>query len=198
MLIALCARWVDLPLALWIDRNLSRHLAHLRHANIPDLLLLVVVVLTGWSWLEYLYFMRRKVHDWRQVFFRMVGTVIPVTFVLKEVLKWIFGRTNPRVWLSHPSQGDFHWFAGGGGFESFPSGHMLVFTPLFMALWQFLPRYRVLSGIAWSCLAAALVFTEYHYLGDVIAGAWLGAVTYAVLGRPFAQPPIMESPQSPA
>jgi membrane-associated phospholipid phosphatase len=183
ILVVLSVRFWDIPLAIWIARYLLAYVPHIKNSEIPDLLLISVVILTSLSWMEYFYLLHRNIRDRRTHFFRFVGTVMPLTFVVKDVLKWIFGRTDTRIWLKNPGLHDFHWFAGTKGFEGFPSGHMLVFTPLFLALWQFFPRYRLYYGVVWFCLAIALIVTEYHFLGDVLAGAFLGAVVYLTVSR---------------
>lgn len=181
--VVLSVQFWDLPLATWIAKYLLAYFPHVKNSDIPDLLLITVVTLTSLSWIFYFYLVHRNIHDRRTLFFRVVGTTMPLTFVVKDVLKWIFGRTNTRIWLSHPSLYDFHWFAGTKEFEGFPSGHMLVFTPVFMALWQFFPRYRLYYGVVWFCLAIALIVTEYHFLSDVLAGAFIGAVVYLTVSR---------------
>lgn len=183
ILIVLCMRLLDLPLAAWIAGYLGSYAPHVKTSNIPDLLLVFVVILTSLSWMGYFYLVRRNIHDQRTLFCYVTGTVLPLSFGMKIVLKWLFGRTETRTWLSDPSLYGFHWFAGTEGFQGFPSGHMLVFTPLLLALWHFYPRYRLYYGIVWFCLGAALITTEYHFLSDVLAGAYIGAVVYLSVSR---------------
>lgn len=171
-------RLLDLPLAAWIAEYLMTYAPYVKTSEIPDLLLITVAILTSLSWMVYFYLAHRNIHDQRTLFYRVMGTVLPLSFGVKTVLKWIFGRTETRTWLSDPSLYGFHWFNGTEGFQGFPSGHMLVFTPLFLALWYFYPRYRLYYGIVWFCLGIALITTEYHFLSDVLAGAYIGAVVY--------------------
>lgn len=183
MLIVLCMLLLDLPLAAWIAGYLRSYAPYVKTSNIPDLLLLFVLILTSLSWMVYFYLVRRNIHDRRTLFCRVTGTVLPLSFGMKTVLKWVFGRTETRTWLSDPSLYGFHWFAGTEGSQGFPSGHMLVFTPLFLALWHFYPRYRPYYGVVWFCLGAALITTEYHFLSDVLAGAYIGVVVYLTVSR---------------
>ena len=183
ILVVLSVQFWDLPLASWLATYPPYYVRHLKNSEIPDLLLATSILLTALSWSMYLYLVHQNIRDRRTQFFRILGTAMPVTFVAKEILKWIFGRINTRIWLRHPNLNGFHWFDGSSHFQSFPSGHMLVFTPLFLALWQFFPRYRTYYGIAFSCLVIALLVTEYHFLGDIIAGAYIGAVLYLAVTR---------------
>lgn len=176
-------RLLDLPLAAWIAHYLRANALYVKTSNIPDLLLITVVMLTSLSWVVYFCLVRRNIHDQRTLLCRVTGTVLPLSFGMKTILKWLFGRTETRAWLSDPSLYGFHWFAGTEGFQGFPSGHMLVFTPLFLALWYFYPRYRLYYGAGWFCLGAALITTDYHFLSDVLAGAYIGAVVYLSVSR---------------
>jgi membrane-associated phospholipid phosphatase len=178
ILIVLSMRLLDLPLAAWIAEYLMAYAPYVKTADIPDLLLITVAILTSLSCMVYFYLAHRNIRDQRTLFYRVMGTVLPLSFGVKTVLKWIFGRTETRTWLSDPSLYGFHWFNGTEGFQGFPSGHMLVFTPLFLALGSFYPRYRLYYGIVWFCLGIALITTEYHFLSDVLAGAYIGAVVY--------------------
>ena len=183
ILIVLCLWLLDLPLAAWIAEYLGANAPYVKTTDMPDLLPITAVILTSLSWMVYFYLVRRNIHDQRTLFCRMTGTVLPLSFGMKTVLKWLFGRTETRTWLLDPSLYGFHWFAGKEGFQGFPSGHMLVFTLLFLALWHFYPRYRLYYGVVWFCLGAALVATEYHFLSDVLAGAYIGAMVYLAVSR---------------
>ena len=183
ILIVLCLWLLDLPLAAWIAEYLGANAPYVKTTDMPDLLPITAVILTSLSWMVYFYLVRRNIHDQRTLFCRVTGTVLPLSFGMKTVLKWLFGRTETRTWLLDPSLYGFHWFAGKEGFQGFPSGHMLVFTPLFLALWHFYPRYRLYYEVVWFCLGAALIATEYHFLGDVLAGAYIGAMVYLAVSR---------------
>lgn len=183
ILIVLSMQLLDFPLAAWIAEYLGGYAPYLKTTNIPDPLLILVVILTSLSWGAYFYLVRRNIHNQRSLFFCVTGTVLPVSFGMKTILKWLFGRTETRTWLSDPTSYGFHWFAGTEGSQGFPSGHMLVLTPLFMALWYFYPRYRLYYAAVWVCLGAALLTTEYHFLSDVLAGAYIGAIVYLAVRR---------------
>ena len=182
-LVALCMRFVDLPLAAWISGHLRTYGLDEDNPKVPDLLLITVTIMTSLSWIVYFSLVRRNIHDRRTVVCQVMGTVLPLSFALKTVLKWLFGRTETRAWLADPGMPGFHWFAGKEGLSGFPSGHMLVYTPLFLALWHFYPRYRSYYGLAWFGLGVALIATQYHFLSDVIAGAYIGALLFLGVRR---------------
>jgi len=58
---------------------------------------------------------------------------------------------------------------------SFPSGSATIAAAIASVLWITKPRWRAMSVLAVFLLCAAVVITNYHWLADVIAGAFLGA-----------------------
>lgn len=177
-ILSLSLLFIDLPLATWIGNYLKVNFPLARSSNIPDTLFIIVVILTILSWMGNFYLTRLKIFDQRTYACRITGTILPISYGLKVILKWLFGRTDTRTWLSDPSQYGFHLFAGTEGSQGFPSGHMLVFSPLFMVLWQLYPRYRLYCVALWILLGTSLVLTEYHFLSDVLAGAYVGVFLY--------------------
>ncbi len=143
-------------------------------SNVPSLLFEIVSGVTVLSWAGYFCFERGITTLKKPGFFELVGCTAPLSFFLKDVLKYLFGRTNPRLWLVNPESYGLHWFQGGGDYTAFPSGHMAVFTVLMLAVCRFYPRLGHACMGFLVLLAAALIATEYHFLSDVIAGAYLG------------------------
>ncbi len=139
-------------------------------ANIPDLLFLMVCVMTGAAWITYFYDAQKGITSTHTRFFFNIANTVPLSFLSKSILQFVIGRSSTRHWLHSPGMGEFHWFHGG----AFPSGHMAVFTVVVAALWTFYPRYRLASGAVLLGLAVALIATDYHFLSDVLAGAYLG------------------------
>jgi membrane-associated phospholipid phosphatase len=114
-----------------------------------------------------------------------------VAMVLKAVLKWAFGRTWPGPWpYDGPSLiGDgaygFHPFHLGPAFMAFPSGHAAMTFSVISVLWLAYPRWRWLWAIVAAGLSTALVALNFHFVGDVIAGALLGSITGVYAARLF-------------
>jgi membrane-associated phospholipid phosphatase len=101
-------------------------------------------------------------------------------FVMKDALKFVFGRTWPESWIDdNPSwirDGvyGFHLFHGGRGWGSFPSGHMTLITAPFAVLWQRAGRWRWLCAVPVLAVAIGLFGANYHFISDMIAGFYLG------------------------
>jgi membrane-associated phospholipid phosphatase len=116
------------------------------------------------------------------------GVATLVALAIKEQLKFAFGRTWPETWVQNNpswiSNGVFSFepFHGGQGWSSFPSGHTTAIAAPMAVVWQTLPRWRWLWASMVGLVAIGLLGADYHWLSDVIAGAYLGAaVAFGVL-----------------
>ncbi|RTR37083.1 phosphatase PAP2 family protein [Shewanella canadensis] len=116
--------------------------------------------------------------------YRWLAINLAATFILASILrvsaKALFGRTWPQTWVnSNPSwisdriEG-FHPFAEGLAYNSFPSGHALFTFALATTFWYHLPRYRLLWIATMCAVFIGQLGQNYHYLGDLLAGATLG------------------------
>lgn len=164
----------------WIDRPLARAVADWLPpgrrvpGNVPDLLAPFVAVVSGtmlaiwfWTWVSG----RAGSRLGRLAPLLTVG--LPLAFGLKALTKWIYGRTEARMFLSTYHSCDFcHWFDGYGPYTGFPSGHMLVLTTFLVLVGAIYPKLRYYFVIVLVALALALILTSYHFLGDVLGG-WL-------------------------
>jgi membrane-associated phospholipid phosphatase len=181
VVILVSCRYLDYPIALLFKGLAVRHRS--LAPNLPDLLLLVVLVATLCLWVCYLYRYRRGIDDTRTRFFRLAAWTVPLTFVLKSLLKLSFGRVNTRFWLDNQAEPGFILFGGGDWHNGFPSGHMAVVTAFMVSVWLFYPRLRPVCLVLLVGLGVALMATNYHFLGDVLAGAWLGVMVNVLVVR---------------
>jgi len=127
----------------------------------------------------------------KEVLFLMSVSIL-VTFVLKNDLKWVFGRAWPLTWthnnpswISNHVYG-FHWFDGTlfQGSETsgaFPSGHTAI------AFATLLPIGLIYRSVLPFCIALAslegiaMIAYDYHFLSDVLAGAMVGIACVLVI-----------------
>lgn len=179
--ILVSVRFLDAWIALGAMELLnSSELLQSSTSDIPDVLFLLVCIGSCLLWINHLILRHRGINNNFTRFSLLAGSAIPLAYFLKWIFKLVFGRTNTRVWLANQVSDDFHWFHSGGDYSGFPSGHMTVFTAFFAAIWLFYPRYRSISiGLA-LVLAVALIATDYHFLSDVIAGAYLGLIATCI------------------
>ena len=98
-----------------------------------------------------------------------------------DVVKIIFGRARPHVWLAGDDSG-FGFFRYGAKFASFPSGHTTTSVAAALAFGAVFPRWRPVFLLAALLIALSRIVLDVHYLSDVIAGAVLGAaVAFPIL-----------------
>lgn len=191
--VLVCWAWIDRPLALWIDahrlgrvaQNDFRPLTVLPNPLIPigalAFLVLGLRALAG-----------ARLGRPSFVIFACWCALV-TTETIKNGLKWVFGRPWPVGWRGEePSlvrTGDyaFHWFAGGAANSSFPSGHMAAAAAVLGVLWIYCPRLRVTCVALMILVAAGLLVSNFHFVGDVLAGAFTGIsvawMATSLLGR---------------
>ena len=112
-----------------------------------------------------------------------IAANLVVTNTIKTLLKGVFGRTWPTSWLGdNPSliaDGVYGFFPVhfDKAHGSFPSGHAAAALAVISILWLSQPHWRLIYAIIGFAICAALVVLNYHFVGDVVAGAMLGAAT---------------------
>jgi membrane-associated phospholipid phosphatase len=176
-LIILCIHFLDIPVSLFVKEHLyaNTHWSKLTR-ELPDLLLILVLLVTCTALSLYLVRTKKGIYDAATSFEKLVAWAAPASYLAKSLLKFAFGRVNTRRWLQEPDLYGFHWFQRRPGCDGFPSGHMIVVATLLAALWRFYPKTRPFCGVVAALLGVALVATNYHFVSDVIAGAYLGVL----------------------
>ncbi len=175
--ILLCILVVDAPMARLMDRLFHRSLLFVPLAAIGQVPLtlagpaLLVFALLGWrGW-------RPGERGWLAIACALSATV---SIAFKDQLKLAFGRTWPETWTHHnPSlihDGVYGFFPmhGGEGFSSFPSGHTTAISAVAGVLWWRAPRLRWLWALLVLLTGIGLLGANFHFLGDILAGALLG------------------------
>jgi membrane-associated phospholipid phosphatase len=177
--VAISFQWLDRPITFMAHqyfryprREIFDQLTHISDPLIP----LAVVVLVGLG-LKALY--GRSLSNLQVAAFVCSLSVV-FAESMKDQLKFIFGRTWPETWVqNNPSfirDGvyGFNLLHGGNAYQSFPSGHMATTCAVISVLWIWYPRLRLLCAIAGIVVGVGLVGANYHFLSDVIAGAYIG------------------------
>jgi membrane-associated phospholipid phosphatase len=186
VLTGLCILLLDRPVATWSQDALHRpasavaitKLANVRVIDIAALAVPVIALIlrltTG-----------RLSAPWRIATAACLAVLLATLLVI--LLKYGFGRLWPDTWVdNNPSWIGTHAygfapFHGGRGWASFPSGHTARTSAPFAVLWQRLPKYRALWVLPTLVIAAALIACNFHFLGDCVAGVYLGIASAAVV-----------------
>ena len=164
---------IDCPLELAIVRFIARYNLTKPTGSIPDLLFFISGAVTIAAWIAYAGFSSTRLHN---AALKVIGFSVPAALVVKEIFQHAFGRISSRVWMLNPAVPQFHLLHGHGDYCNFPSGHMAVFCALFLGLCRLTPSSK--WRYAWIGLSAllgvALLITGYHFLSDIVAGAYVG------------------------
>jgi membrane-associated phospholipid phosphatase len=95
---------------------------------------------------------------------------------------------NNPSWIKDGSFG-FHPFHGKEGRASFPSGHTTLIATFATVWWHRVRPLRWLGVGLTILVAVGLVGADYHFVGDIMAGAFLGiACASGVLAILFRVP----------
>jgi membrane-associated phospholipid phosphatase len=178
-LVALCYFFVDRPVAFFVHDTHNFGLAAFLKA-------ITYVPTTVEAWVPAVLVVlgvRRAWGPWRRwelaLLLACVSLVVAEQF--KESAALVAGRTWPDTWVEdNPSliRNDvygFFPFHGGRGWESFPSGHTARTLAAVGVFWVAYPRWRWLCVLAAVPVPVGLVGMNYHFVGDVVGGGFVGA-----------------------
>jgi membrane-associated phospholipid phosphatase len=172
--------WLDQPIALLVHIQLPHVDAFARLTHIPDPLIPLAVVA-----FIVLGFWRLSGRPLAKI--HTAALICSISLIMaeatKDQLKYIFGRTWPETWVQNNSSFirdgayGFNLFHGGAGYASFPSGHSAVTCAVISVLWMFYPKLRAVYLLVFLAVAIGLIGANYHFLSDIIAGAFVGVST---------------------
>jgi len=163
--------WLDSPAAHLVTKSYGSQGVTIVKHELPDHLLPSVILFTLCALAGYWLSVKR---GWKSVT-RLLGAIrlsMPLSYAIKDVLQSILRRQCARSWIVEPAVPQ--WFGTGDNFSGSPPGHMTVATCLVFALCREYPRYRWAWIAALMELGATLIGNDYHFVGDVTAGAYVG------------------------
>src|SRR5713101_5490079 len=172
--------WLDRPIALFVHDQFQHFDLFRKLTYIPEIVTPLVLLAFAAIGLHAL--IGRKLPKLETVAV-LAAASLSVANAVKDQLKFAFGRTWPETWVRnnpsfiHDGVYGFNPFHGGPGFASFPSGHTTAICAVMAVLWICYPRFRLIYVLAIAAVAIGLVGADFHFLGDVIAGGFLGVST---------------------
>ena len=177
---AVSYQWLDRPIALIFHRTVAHPDSFATLARWPDPFIpLAVVAFIGFG----LWNLSGRKLSRVQNSVLLCSISLLIAEITKAQLKFVFGRTWPDTWThNNPSflrDGvyGFNFFHGESAYASFPSGHMAVTCAMVSVLWVYFPAWRTAYALAALSVAIGLIGANYHFLSDVIAGAFVGVST---------------------
>lgn len=180
LLVTFCYFWVDQPVVFWANNHHSRDYPILGwFTHIPEFFIALTCLLFALLAVRFCYGKWNK-ND--EILLTILGSIVIADF-LHTPLKIVFGRYWPETWVNNnPSLlrnhvYGFNWFHFGTAYASFPSGHTCNTVAVMAMIWFLYPRWRWLSVLIILLVATSLIGMYYHFVSDVIAGGFLGALT---------------------
>ena len=184
--VALCYFFVDRPVAFFVrDHDLPAHrlLAWLTYPppvlqEWAPLALAALAVRRAWG----------PFARWQRALLAACLALI-LAEQFRESVQPLFGRYWPDTWIdNNPSllrdgAYGFHPFHSGAAYGSFPSGHTARTAAVAAVVWAAYPAWRWACAAAVVLVAVGLVGMNYHFVGDVAAGAYLGGLVGAYTAR---------------
>jgi len=112
-----------------------------------------------------------RFHGWATL---VLASIVVGSFPT-EIGKFVIGRARPLL-LDELGSAYFAPFRGQHSYESFPSGHSMMAGIMFVSLWIFLPRWRILTAPVCILFVISRLAAGAHYPTDVVAGFTLGFI----------------------
>ena len=179
--VVICYYAVDRPIAFYVAQHQLEKAPGLKWLTEPPPLvqgwspLVAALLVITWAW--------TTPQRWQRTLLVACLTLI-VADQFRQSLGDLCGRDWPETWHNdNPSligtgAYGFHPFETGDDVGSFPSGHAARIAAFLGVFWLAYPRSRAraLCLLIGAPLAASLVAMNYHFVSDVIAGAFLGAI----------------------
>ena len=178
--------WLDQPLALWCQHVLPNSGTGWLTAERAVMLTQLLYCLMLPVFLLYYWFAQTRPQQRITNCLTLLSLSVPISFFTKSCLQFLLGRITPRYSGSHvllftrnPNLYGFHWLQPG----SFPSGHMAVLVAAGVAIALYYRWFWWVVIPLSTLLGISLLLTNYHFLSDVIAGAYLGSLLSIILYR---------------
>jgi membrane-associated phospholipid phosphatase len=183
-LVVICYFWIDRPVAFFVHRHELDQFRVFKWLTYPPPLvqtwspLVLTALVIRWAWAPFA--------RWQKVLL-VASLSLIVADQFRSSLGDVCGRYWPETWFdNNPSligsgTYGFHPFVHGDDIGSFPSGHAARILGFAAVWWIAMPRTRALWIVIGLPMLVSLVAMDYHFVGDVIAGSFLGGIvgTYA-------------------
>jgi lipid A 4'-phosphatase len=111
---------------------------------------------------------------------------IAASGIVVDALKVFFGRSRPKLLFQSDLYG-FTWLSWRSDHWSFPSGHSATIVALMTALWFLWPQHLLVYILVAAIVCMSRVVVGAHYLGDVLAAAWIAVLTTRSTAQVFAK-----------
>jgi len=172
IVVVLCVRFVDRPVALFVNAHLAAKNSLVMPLELVRLFLPIgaltvlgcgCTVLAGQT-------LPKSAEATVLAGFSVTWALACNYFLLQPA----FGRIDITTYLLQPNLYGFTPFHGHSG-RGFPSGHTAVAASFLLVFWLLYPRTRILIGTAIGAVMIGLVLATSHFVSDVVGGLFVGA-----------------------
>jgi membrane-associated phospholipid phosphatase len=167
--IFLSIQFVDFPVAIFLNQLPSLAALHSPVFGLPIFAGVCGLALVGFAIQRGL---GGQVRAWEETTFLIVLSLSWAISITEDLLKPLCGRPLPYVFFS-TGKAQFHFWRWALD-NSFPSGHAAQIASVMTVLWITYPRLRGLWGAMAVIGYLLLILGNWHFVSDVIAGAFLG------------------------
>ena len=168
LVIPICFRWLDLPLAQAFQHNLGRMMGR----GLPSTIILAGEFAVATT-LAVIRMVRGRLPEPGKVLMIAILASIAAFTANNYVLKILFGVPQPLEILFQSAHHGPHLMAGNPA-SSFPSGHMALaggFSGVWIRLYpSATPVFAALLAVGMAILVAG----DWHFASDVVAGTFIG------------------------
>jgi membrane-associated phospholipid phosphatase len=119
---------------------------------------------------RYIFRLKEAANRFLYLFLAVAGSGLIV-----DVLKFVFGRARPKLFFEQNIYG-IKFFGTEHLYYSFPSGHSATAFSLAVGTALFFPRFALPLFMGAAFVAFSRIAINAHYLGDIVVGAYIGAV----------------------
>ena len=169
-----CYVWIDRPVAAACRPFLDTRLGGLIGTLMEGLGILFAVLVLSLLGFGFVAMKRRPLGTAANIVILCTWAVV-LGFAAETVLKALFGRISPLMYLSQNVYG-FELLRGMRPDNSFPSGTATLTIAAATVLAAKMPRMRVVPFACAALLCVAVIVLDGHWISDVIAGVYLGVV----------------------
>lgn len=181
---------VDRPLAIFIQHHLGflklpfqkiiAGIEFLSGFTISKYLVGIIVLCVGFILLT------KDRNSQRANIFFFIGSALVLSRLAAGLLKNVFDRSRPYVFVNDNSVNDFFYTGG----SSFPSGHAAHFFGLFLPLIVLFPRYKWALLIIPVFVAIQRVIANDHYISDILGGVLIAVLFTYIFQQLFKIQPL--------
>src|ERR1051326_5857082 len=181
-LVLICYAFIDRPLAFYVRHHNFDGYVFLKWLTYPP------PIAQAWTPVVLVALLLRRLYGpLRKWELALIGASVSMVLAdqFRQSLAYVFGRYWPETWINgNPSligngAYGFHWFHGGIAYASFPSGHTARTLAVASVMWMTYPRWRWVCVFSVLLISVGLVGMNYHFVGDVVAGGFVGGIVGA-------------------